>query len=126
MNPTTPTQLIGLDILGQHWDIVWSPPTLIPDKFGHSDAENQEIVLRANLRGQQALDTLLHELTHAISSITGIEITEAQTHTIGFAMAMILRDNRELLPWMQERFEEEDARDYQRITRANRKNTRTK
>lgn len=121
--PTTPTQLIGMDILGQHYDIVWAPATLIPDKFGHSDAENQEIVLRANLRGQQALDTLLHEVTHAVSSITGVELSELQTHTIGYAMASVLRSNRDLLPWIKERFEEEDARDYQRTTR---KLTRTK
>lgn len=123
MTPTTPTQLIGMDILGQHYDIVWAPATLIPDKFGHSDAENQEIVLRANLRGQQALDTLLHEVVHAVSNITGVELSELQTHTMGYALASVLRSNRDLLPWIQERFQEEDARDYQRTTR---KLTRTK
>ena len=121
--PTTPTDLIGLDILGQHWDIVWAPATLTPDRLGHSDAENQQIVLRANLRGQQALDTLIHEVTHSISSITGVEMTELQVHTVGYAWAAVFSANPELLLFVAERLDEEAARDYQRRTR---KNKRTK
>ena len=117
--PTTPTTLIGLDILGQHYDVVWAPPSLIPDRLGHSDAENQEIVLRANLRGLQALDTLIHEMVHAVSHITGVEISEQQTHTIGFGLAAILKDNPELLQFTLDRIEEEYRKDYQRRTRKN-------
>ena len=117
--PTTPTHMIGLDILGQHYDIVWIPQQFIPDRLGHSDAESQEIVLRANLRGMQALDTLIHEVTHAVSAITGVELTELQTHTIGYAWAQIFKTNPELLVFIAERLDEEASRDYQRRTRKN-------
>ena len=119
--PDAPTHLIGLEILGQHYDIIWAPATLIPDKFGHSDAENQEIVLRANLRGQQALDTLLHEIIHAASHITGVEISELQTHMLGFALSAIIRANPELLAFIIDRLREEDLRAYQPTTRKIRK-----
>ena len=113
----TATELIALDIFGLHYDIVWAPATLMPDRFGHSDAENQEIVLRAGLRGLQALDTLLHECIHAVSAATGVEITEQQTHITALGLAAIIRANPELLAWIAHRLQEEDARDYQRRTR---------
>lgn len=118
--PTTATHMIGLDILGQHYDIVWMPAQLLPDRLGHSDAENQEIVLRANLRGMQALDTLIHEVTHSISAITGVELTELEVHTIGYAWAQIFKSNPELLVFIAERLDEEHSRDYQRRTRKSR------
>ena len=117
--PTTPTGMIALDILGQHYDLLWVPGQIIPDRFGHSDAESQEIVLRANLRGMQALDTVIHEVTHAVSAITGVELSELQTHTIGYAWAQIFRRNPELLVFIAERLAEEDQKDYQRQTRKN-------
>lgn len=116
--PTTPTHLCGITIAGQHWDIVWLPATFVPDRLGHSDAENQQIVIRANLRGMQALDTLIHEYIHSVSSITGVAVTEEQTHMLGWAMADMWRANPDLVAWAQERIDEEAARDYQARTRA--------
>jgi hypothetical protein len=122
----TPTTIIGMTVLGQHYDIVWAPPTLLPDTLGHSDAEHQEIVLRSNLRGLQALDTMLHELIHAVSAITGVEITEQQTHILGWSMSVIMRDNPEILVWAADRITEELARDYQRHSHARLRNRRGK
>lgn len=121
MTIPTPTQLIALDIFGLHYDVVWSPPTLTPDRLGHSDSEHQEIVIRADLRGQQCLDTLLHELIHAVSHATGVEISEQQTHITALGLASIVRTNPELLDWMAQRCQEEEARDYQRRTRNSKK-----
>ena len=122
MQPTTPTQLIGLDVLGYHYDIVWAPHTLLPDRLGHSDAENQEIVLRSNMRGIQALDTVFHEYIHAVSAITGVAVSEEQTHMLGFAMAVLFKNNPEMLEFTLERVQEELARDYQQQSRTARKN----
>lgn len=116
----TPTELIGLTVFGLHYDVAWVPETIVPDRLGHSDSDNQAIVLRANLRGVQLVDTMLHELIHAVSHATGVEITEQQTHIAAMGLATILRQNPELLPWIALRFEEEDRRDYQRRTRKNR------
>lgn len=118
--PTTPTPMIALDILGQHYDIVWLPSQFMPDRLGHSDADNQEIVIRANLRGMQAMDTVIHEVTHAVSAITGVEMSELQVHTLGYAWAQIFRRNPELLVFIAERLTEEDQKDYQRRTRKSR------
>ncbi len=120
--PTTPTDLIALDIMGYHYDIVWAPPTLIPDRFGHSDQENQEIVIRSNLRGMVALDTLFHEYIHAVSAITGVEVSESQTHMLGFALATMFKSNPELIEFTMERIQEEYARNYQQHSRNNHKN----
>lgn len=116
--PTTPTDLCGLTIAGQHWDIVWLPATFIPDRLGHSDSDNQQIVLRANLRGMQALDTLIHEYIHSVSAITGVAVSEEQTHMLGWAIADLWRANPDLLQFAADRIAEEEARDYQRSSRA--------
>ena len=115
--PTNPTSLIALDILGQHYDVIWAPATLLPDRFGHSDPENQEIVLRSNLRGMAALDTLLHECIHAGSHITGVEISEPQTHILGAFLACLFKNNPDLLPYIAERISEEQAKNYQQVSR---------
>jgi hypothetical protein len=113
----TPTKLIGLKVFGMHYDIVWAPAQLIPDRFGHSDEENQEIVLRNNLRGVQCLDTLLHELIHAVSNASGVEISELQTHVTAMGLSSIIAQNPELLEWISLRCQEEADKDYQQRTR---------
>jgi hypothetical protein len=118
--------LIALNVLGYHYDIVWAPHTLIPDRFGHSDLENQEIVLRSDLRGLVALDTLFHEYIHAASAITGVEVSETQTHMLGFAMATMFKNNPELIAFTLERIQEEYARNYQQHSRTAAKNRKAK
>lgn len=119
--PESAIGLIALDILAQHYDVVWAPPEIIPDRMGHSDGNQQIIVIRQDLRGMICLDTMIHEIVHAISHITGVDISEQQTHTIGMGMAAVLRNNPELLPWIANRLLEEEHRDYQRQTRKQRR-----
>jgi hypothetical protein len=73
------------------------------------------------MRGTQCLDTFIHEITHAVSDSTNIDLSEHQVHNLGMAWAQIFRANPDLLMFMQDRVQEEDARDYQRRSRATRK-----
>jgi hypothetical protein len=120
MKATPPEQYIGLEILGRYWEVVWAPEFLTEDRYGHCDANNQIILMRAGLRGAQCLDVYIHEITHAISDTTNIELTEHQVHNLGMAWASIFRQNPELLMFIMDRVREEDSRDYQRTTRAKR------
>lgn len=112
-----PEATIALEILGRHWEVVWAPEFLTEDRYGHCDANNQIILMRSGMRGAQCLDTYIHEITHAISDSTDIQLTEHQVHNLGMAWAQIFRANPELLLFIADRVDEENARDYQRSTR---------
>ena len=107
MKPTTYTQV---RILGEHVDLQWLPQRLLTDAYGQTLQEDQEIQLRDNMRGMQCLDTLIHEMNHYISEKCKLDLTEQQVHLLGMAWANIFYDNPELLGFIAERMEEEDAR----------------
>ena len=93
-NPTTFTQVL---ILGNYIDIQWIPARLMTEAYGESDHESREIRLRDNLRGLQALDTALHEMTHQISDLLKLDLTEAQVHGLGLAWANVFAANPNLI-----------------------------
>jgi hypothetical protein len=117
---TPPEATIGIEILGRHWEVVWAPQFLTEDRYGHCDPDNQIILMRSGMRGAQCLDTFIHEITHAISDSTNIDLTEHQVHNLGMAWNAIFRSNPELLMFIMERIKEEEARDYQQRTRTKR------
>lgn len=118
--PGIPEQTIGLEILGRYWEVVWAPEFLTEDRYGHCDANNQIILMRSGMRGAQCLDTFIHEITHAISDSTNIDLTEHQVHNLGMAWTAIFRQNPELLMFIMDRVREEESRDYQQRTRTRR------
>ena len=106
-NPTTFTQVL---ILGNYIDIQWIPARLMTEAYGESDQESREIRLRDNLRGLQALDTALHEMTHQISDLLKLDLTEAQVHGLGLAWANVFAANPNLTTFIEDRVEEERQR----------------
>lgn len=106
-SPVTFTQVL---VLGNYIDIQWIPARLLSDSYGQSDQEQQEVWIRDNLRGIQALDTLLHELNHQISDILRLELTEAQVHGLGIAWANVFAANPGLTTFIEDRVEEERQR----------------
>ena len=75
-----------------------------------SDEEQQEVWIRDNLRGIQALDTLLHEMNHQVSDILKLDLTEQQVHGLGIAWANIFAANPGLTTFIEDRVEEERQR----------------
>ena len=106
-NPTRFTQVL---ILGNYIDIQWIPARLMTEAYGESDQESREIRLRDNLRGLQALDTALHEMTHQISDLLKLDLTEAQVHGLGLAWANVFAANPNLTTFIEDRVEEERQR----------------
>jgi hypothetical protein len=80
------------------------------EAYGESDHESREIRLRDNLRGLQALDTTLHELTHQISDLLKLDLTEQQVHGLGLAWSNIFAANPGLTTFIEDRVEEEAQR----------------
>lgn len=73
--------------------------------FGTFDPSTQEICLKDKYpSGSQAVDTVLHEVLHAIFSVGGVEPKQGEEHIVlvlGTFMTQVIRDNPELIAWMQ-------------------------
>ena len=55
---------------------------------------------------QQEAETLLHELMHAIYEVMGIRSKDGEERIISqmsLGMAMVMRDNPDLMRWLQEK-----------------------
>jgi hypothetical protein len=105
--PPAPESYTQLKIIGQAWDIVWSPAWLNPGQYAHCDADGQNIVMRAGLRGMQCADALVHETLHAIDCIYGLDMTENQIRLMATGLTQVFLDNPEYFGFLAERFHEE-------------------
>lgn len=106
----SPTTLLQIAILAEHVDLQWLPPRLLDDAYGKCLVENREIQLRSSMTGLQCLDCLIHEINHYISERCNLELSEHQVHVMAMAWSEIFQSNPEMLGWIAERTEEEDAR----------------
>lgn len=55
---------------------------------------------------QQEAETLLHEMIHAIRAVLGIHPKDSEERMVSqmsIGMAMVIRDNPELINWLQEK-----------------------
>jgi hypothetical protein len=61
------------------------------------------IMLRKDLRGNpgRLLDTLLHEIIHAIGRCLDLKLSERQVRLLAHAMATLIVDNPRLARWLQ-------------------------
>jgi hypothetical protein len=110
VNPPHPTTYTQIEILGNVTDIQWIPQRIMSGAYGEQDSTHREIRIQDQLRGIQCLDTLLHEVNHAISDLLHLELSEHQVHNLGMAWAQVFFANPELIGFIAERCEEEDLR----------------
>lgn len=110
MLTSTPTNLLQIDVLGEHVDLQWLPARLLDDCLGKCLTDSQEIQLRADLQGLQCLDTVIHEIHHYISDKCNLELSEHQVHLLGMAWAQIFLANPALGEFIAQRCQEEHAR----------------
>jgi hypothetical protein len=76
------------------------------EKYGYFLDSKMEIGLcREYAAGSVAVDTVLHELVHAIWHQSVLKEGAAEediAHTIGKQLTQVFRDNPELIEWMQQ------------------------
>jgi hypothetical protein len=98
----TKETLTELMVCGEHYDIIWIPHFLEQDQYGCADTANQAIHIRQGMNSSMCLNTLLHETIHCISDEMNIDITEHQTHILGWALSRLLQDNPDFRTWIEE------------------------
>lgn len=69
--------------------------------FGEIDYERRTIAL-ADGESQNECASLVHELTHALLEITGIDLSESRVNALAYALFGCFRDNPTLFPEWQE------------------------
>lgn len=74
-------------------------------RYGSFSGVEQLITVDLAVRPQKVLDTLLHEISHAIFWAYGIEDADKEERIVsalGTAWAQVYRDNPGLLPWISD------------------------
>ena len=72
--------------------------------FGEFRPMLLEIAISDDLAGPRLAETLLHELMHAVWHVWGLSKTEGQEEVVramALGMATVMRDNPQLMPWIQ-------------------------
>lgn len=76
------------------------------DAIGAINCTRQEILLRNNLKPAQEVETLIHELLHAVTYYTNIiserEVEEKIVDTYAAGLTLILKDNPKLVNYIGE------------------------
>ena len=84
-------------IIGKRYKMKWIEDF---EDCGQCDVNNQIISIKADMPGDLELDTILHEIAHAIDYGMKLNMTERQVHGIGSGFAQILMDNTKLLNYL--------------------------
>jgi hypothetical protein len=88
-----------LKIIGKRYKIIKRKDF---DSYGESDEQKQTIKLREEMLPDLELDTLIHEITHAIDHQMSLKMTERQVHGVGTGLAAVFIDNPKLLEYLKE------------------------
>jgi hypothetical protein len=64
---------------------------------GQCDDNKQTISLKKDMPKDLELDTLIHEITHAIDYQMNLEMSERQVHGVGAGLAAVFIDNPKLI-----------------------------
>lgn len=97
-----------LNILGQMVAVQQLSAKRMPRALGHWYQAKRRIHMRSGMLPLDTVDTLLHEISHAILSHQarpyGKEVEENYVNAIAAGLAQVLRDNPELRRWIEESF----------------------
>ena len=81
-------------------DIRVLPNEKLDEKYGALDLDALELSLQAGISDQQARETALHEILHAIEHQLGLKISEHNIRQISIGLFAVMRDNPTLVPFL--------------------------
>jgi len=71
-------------------------------EFGIVDYDRGRIILRPKQSTDQARDTLLHEVIHAIDHTNSLELNEHQVRTMATGLRAVFTANTKFAKWVSE------------------------
>jgi hypothetical protein len=91
-------------VLGKRYDIKYLPTEQLPDVYGLCHKGDQRIEVRDGLPDGEEVDTVLHEVLHAILHGMGVQLPEATEEKFVLATASglvgVLQDNPQFARWL--------------------------
>ncbi|MBY4728630.1 MULTISPECIES: hypothetical protein [Burkholderia] len=91
-------------VLGKRYDITYLPEEQLPDVYGLCHRGEQRIDIRESLPEREEVDTVLHEILHAILYGMGVQLSEAVEEKFVLATASglisVLQDNPQFAKWL--------------------------
>ena len=85
-----------LNVLGDRYRVV----VRRMKEFGECDSHAGVIRLRPNQTEDQARDTLLHEVVHALDHVWSLNLTENQTRMLATGLRAVFTANPEFGKWV--------------------------
>lgn len=70
--------------------------------IGRHYLDTNRIVVRPDMPKERILDTIVHEIIHAVTHNYGIELEEKEVITLTTALMCAMRDNKSFYKWLLE------------------------
>jgi len=96
-----------LDILGKPYQVVLVDPTFEEGTYGQCDDANGTLKIRRGQKDLLELDTVLHEMTHAIDFAMALRLKERQVAAYAAGLVCVLKANPHLLDYIWEKLNAE-------------------
>ena len=93
------TPLKNLKIVGKRYKLIYDAK--MQDDCGQCDDNKQTITIKKEMPSDLELDTIIHEVTHAIDYQMNLDMTERQVHGVGAGLAAVLIDNPKLIDYLK-------------------------
>lgn len=83
----------SIRILGKPYSVEYLPQQDMPECAGRTQNTTQRIQLCDGNAREYTLDTLLHEVIHAVEDATALEFEEDEVHALAGGLTAVLLDN---------------------------------
>jgi hypothetical protein len=87
-----------LKIIGKRYKLLKDEKA---EDCGLCDCNKQVITLKSGMPTTLELDTIIHEIVHAIDYQMSLKMSERQVHGVGAGLAAVLIDNPKLIDYLK-------------------------
>lgn len=97
----------SIRIFGKPFGLIYAPNTLMSDAVGLCRSIDNKIVIQDDLTPAEELDTVVHELLHAVAHVMcipfgSVEQEEAAVRALGTGLCGVILDNPAVLKYFAE------------------------
>lgn len=93
-----------LKIIGREYKVEYNEE--LNGLYGRCDERNQLISITPNQLPAIEVDTVLHEVVHAVSDMMNLQMKERQVYCITTGLIAVMKDNPELLDYLNRMLKE--------------------
>ena len=87
-----------LKIIGKRYKLVRDKKA---ENCGLCDCNKQIITLKGDMPATLELDTIIHEIVHAIDYQMDLKMSERQVHGVGAGLAAVMIDNAKFIDYLK-------------------------